>query len=88
MVDIRFEGDSEPVRPNFRRPNSKLTQLFIDKSFGLIKTRTQAAAVQLIVALVLLCIAAMLFGSNGQTNTVKSPSPDIINRPQPTRPLP
>ena len=85
MVDIRFEQDSP--RQNFRNPNSRLTQFFIDKSFGLIKTPAQAAVLQSVVAIALFILAGFLFAKGSETNLPVSPSQDLINRAQPTRPL-
>jgi hypothetical protein len=87
MVDIRFEGDSAPVQGNFRNTNSKLTQLFIDKSFGLIKTPQQAVVVQIIVALLLFIFSAWMFATSVPATPPSAPSQELIDAPQPTRPL-
>lgn len=87
MVDIRFEADSAPVRENFRNPNSRLTQLFIDKSFGIIKTPAQATVAQVIVAIVMFILAGYLFASSAKPAPPSAPSQDLIDAPQPTRPL-
>ena len=88
MVDIRFDADSAPMRPNLQNKDSKLTQFFIDKSFGLIKTSQQAVAVQLVVIVGLLLTAMFLFNSASESNSVVSPSPELINARQPVGPLP
>ena len=85
MVDIRFEQDAP--RQNFRNPNSRLTQFFIDKSFGLVKTPAQAAILQAVVAIALFILAGFLFARGSETNLPASPNQDLINRPQPTRPI-
>ena len=88
MVDIRFEGDSAPVRPNLQNKDSKLTVFLINKSFGLIKTSQQAVAVQLVFIVVLLLTAMILFDSSNESNSVVAPSQELINARQPVGPLP
>lgn len=87
MVDIRFEADSAPVRENFRNSNSKLTQLFIDKSFGLVQTPKQAVIAQVIVAITMFILAGYLFASSAKPAPPAAPSQELIDSPQPTRPL-
>lgn len=87
MADIFFESDSKPARENFRKPNSKLTQLFIDKSFGLIKTPQQAIVAQIIVVVVLLIFSASMFATSVPAKPPSAPSQKLIDAPQPTRPL-
>ncbi len=87
MVDIRFEGDSAPVQVNFRNSNSKLTQFFIDKSFGLIKTPQQAMVAQIIVAVILFIFSASMFATSVPSESPSAPTQELIDAPQPTRPL-
>jgi hypothetical protein len=85
MVDIRFEQDTP--RQNFQARNSRLTQFFINKSFGLIQTPGQAAVAQVIVAIGLFIFAGVMFSSGGQTKVNPTPPQNLIDAPQPTRPL-
>jgi uncharacterized membrane protein len=86
MVDIRFEQDVLPQK-NFRNTNSKLTQLFIDKSFGLVKTPQQAIVAQIIVAVILFIFSATMFATSVPAAPPSAPSQELIDAPQPTRPL-
>lgn len=88
MVDIRFEGDSAPLRPHLQNRDSKLTVFLINKSFGLIKNSQQAIALQLVLIIGLLITAMVLFNSARESTTVVSPSPELINASQPIGPLP
>lgn len=87
MVDIRFEQDVP--RQNFRSAptNTKLTQFFIDKSFGLIQTPKQAVVAQVIVAITLFIFSAYMFAISVPPAPPSAPSQDLIDSPQPTRPL-
>ena len=85
MADIFFEGDSRPVRENFRNPNSKLTQLFIDKSFGFIKTPKQAMIAQLILIVILALFSTSMFAKS-VPKPPSAPSIEQINAPMPTKP--
>lgn len=87
MVDIRFEQDT-PLQ-NFRAAssNTKLTQFFIDKSFGLLKTPKQAMVAQIIVATFLFIFSAYMFSSSVPEAPQSAPSQQLIDSPQPTRPL-
>lgn len=85
MVDIRFDQDAP--RQNFRKSNTKLTQFFIDKSFGLVKTPKQAVVAQFILAPLLFIFSAFMFAASVPPTPASSPSPELINAPQPTRPL-
>lgn len=67
MVDIRFEGDYKPQSPLSSQKNSRITQFFIDKSFGLIETPDQAATVQLIVAIIFFVVAGYMFSKSDDT---------------------
>jgi hypothetical protein len=87
MVDIRFEGDSAPVRPNLKSRESRLTRFLIAKSFGLIKTPQQAAIAQLVLAGGLFIIAGILLNSASDSTTLVSPSSELINARQPVGPL-
>ena len=85
MVDIRFDQDAP--RQDFRTSNTKLTQLFIDKSFGLVKTPKQAVVAQFIVAPLLFIFSAYMFAASVPPTPPRAPSLELINAPQPTRPL-
>lgn len=85
MVDVRFEGDyntqSQKQRPT---KNSRITQFFIDKSFGLLKTPEQAMVAEVVVAIVLFCIAGYMFSKSGDTAVpVKTPQ-ELIDATLPT----
>ena len=80
MVDVRFEGDYAPQSPsNKQQKNSRITQFFIDKSFGLISTPSQAAVAQVIVAIVFFSIAGYMF-SKSEAAVVPTKTPqELIN---------
>lgn len=86
MVDIRFEGDYRPAGPQ-RSANSRMTQFFIDHSFGLVQTPAQASVVQIILCIIFFIIAGMLFSKSGEQAPPSAPSQQLIDAPQPTRPL-
>ncbi len=67
MVDVRFEGDYTPQSPLRQQKNSRITQFFIDHSFGMITTASQATVAQVIVAIVFFGIAGYMFSKSGDT---------------------
>ncbi len=80
MVDIRFEGDySAPSPLRQQQKSSRITQFFIDKSFGLITTTAQAAVAQVIVAIALFGFASYLFSKSGDTVVPTKTSQELIN---------
>ena len=85
MVDIRFDQDAP--RQNFQARNSRLTQFFIDKSFGLVKTPQQAMVAQIIVSIMLFIFAGMMFSTSAKPAPASAPPQELIDAPQPTRPL-
>jgi hypothetical protein len=87
MVDIRFEQDTP--RQNFRTApaHTKLTQFFIDNSYGLLKTSNQAMVAQIIIAAILFIFSAYMFATSVPPKPPTAPSQELINSPQPTRPL-
>lgn len=87
MVDVKFEGDSAPVRPRITNQDSKLTMILMNKSFGLIKNSQQAIVVQLVCTIGLLLTASFLINSTRTASTVVYPSPELIKAAQPIGPL-
>jgi hypothetical protein len=85
MVDVRFETDY--VTNAKSKQSSKLTRLFMTWSFGLIKTEKQAVVVQIIVACGLLILSLYLFSKSDAVVAPTTPPQELINTPQPTRPL-
>ena len=87
MVNIRFDQDAP--RQNFRTApaNTKLTQFFIDKSYGLLKTPQQAMVAQIIIAATLFIFSAYMFATSVPPKPPTKPSQQLIDSPQPTRPL-
>ncbi len=79
MVDIRFETDYTPLSPQKQQKNSRITQFFIDKSFGLVRTPTQATATQLVFAVVLFIIAGYMFSKSGDTVVPTKTPQELIN---------
>ena len=87
MADIRFENEyTAPSRMKLQK-NSRITQFFIDASFGLLKTPGQAMVAQIVVAIFLFACAGYLFSRSGDTAVPTSPDQNLINAPQPARPL-
>lgn len=85
MVDIRFEQDA--VVQHYRNRNTKLTQFFIDTSFGMVKTPRQARVAQIIVATVLFIFSSYMFAQSVPKATPRTPTQELIDSPQPTQPL-
>lgn len=84
MVDIRFESDYKPQSPLSQQKNSLITQFFIDKSFGLIKTPAQAATAQLIVAITFLIVAGYMFSKSDDTVVPTKTSQELIDATLPS----
>jgi hypothetical protein len=87
MADIRFETDYNTSSQTRQQKNPRMTQFFIDKSFGLISTPAQASAVQLVLAVALFMLAGYMFSKSGDITVPTKTPQDLINAPQPTRPL-
>lgn len=87
MVDIRFEQDTPLQNLRAAPSNTKLTQFFIDKSFGLLKTPKQAMVAQIIVAIFLFIFSAYMFSSSVPEAPPSAPTQEMIDSPQPIRPL-
>ncbi len=87
MADIRFENEYTAPSRMKQQKNSRITQLFIDASFGLIKTPRQAMVAQVVVTVLLFMCAGYLFSKSGDTAVPTKPDQNLINAPQPTRPL-
>lgn len=85
MVDIRFEGDYKPQSPFPRQKNPRITQFFIDASFGLIKTPDQAAKIQLVVVVVFLILAGYLFSKSGDTVVPTQTPQELIDATLPVK---
>lgn len=79
MVDIRFEGDYKPQSAFSSQRNSRMTQFFINKSFGLISTSAQAAIAQLIVAIVFFILAGYMFSKSDDTVVPTKTSQELID---------
>lgn len=79
MVDIRFEGDYKPRSPLSQERNSRITQFFIDKSFGLINTPAQAAIAQLVVAIIFFILAGYMFSKSDDTAVPTKTSQELID---------
>jgi hypothetical protein len=86
MVDIRFEGDSAPIRPRLPNQDSKLTKFFIEHSFGLINNQAQATVAQIILCIALFSVAFILF-SNTAEPKISQPSKELLERRQPIGPI-
>jgi hypothetical protein len=87
MADIKFIKDRSPSSDRRNPKNSRLTQFIIDKSFGLISTSTQAAVAKLIFASILFVIAGYIFSKSGDSAIPTKTPQNLIDAPQPTRPL-
>ena len=80
MVDIRFEGDyTTPATQRQQQKSSRITQFFIDHSFGLITTPARAATVQVVVAMLLFIFAGYLFSKSGDTVVPTRTSQELID---------
>ncbi len=86
MADIRFEGEYAISSSQRQQKNSRMTQFFIDKSFGLISTPAQATVIQFIVAVIFFVLAAMFLSKAGDQNAAIRTTPEVLNTPIPTRP--
>jgi hypothetical protein len=87
MADIRFEEEYIAPGSAKRQNNSRITQFFIDRSFGLIRTPFQAMIVQLVLSGVLFICAGYFFSKSSDLTIPAKPSQELINVPQPTRPI-
>lgn len=80
---VFFEGEvSERPVQAFQYQVSGITRLVVKYSGGHIKTKEQAGLVLFLVAMVALSLSILLFFSV-KNKVVKSPTPYLINRPQP-----
>jgi hypothetical protein len=84
MADIRFETDYNTSSQTRQQKNSRITQFFIDKSFGLINTPAQATAVQLVLAIALFMFAGYMFSKSGDTVVQTKTSQELINATLPS----
>ena len=85
MVDIRFEGDYTTSTQTRLQKSSRITQFFIDRSFGFIKTPAQATVVQMIVAVALFVFTGYMFSKSGDTVVPSKTPQELINATLPIR---
>ncbi len=79
MPDIRFDGDYKLGAQAKQQRYSRLTQFFIDKSFGLITTPSQAAVAQILTAIVFFAVAGYMFSKSGDTVVPTKTPQELIN---------
>ncbi len=87
MIDIQFESDDIPVPRKKQQQSSRVTQFFIDFSFGYIKTPKEAVKAQLVVGILLLILSGYFFSKSDAIKVPTTPSQELINTPQPTQPF-
>ncbi len=79
MAEIRFEGNRSASSLVKHNKNSRMTQFFIDRSFGLITTPAQATAMQLVLAVALFILAGYMFSKSGDTKVPTKTPQEFIN---------